>query len=404
MRVHIENLAKIKNADIELSGITIIAGKNDTGKSTVGKALFCMVEAFHDYESKIANKRREAVIDALRFGPSFIREETKSYDVIAQMHTYDEIRNYLDEIIKLSDNKWLKQSSSIPDHIAKQVYEVISLADEDILHTLINTLFQNEYNQQPFPLFEKRGNASIILSDEHVRISVVEDDNEIKAIDIEECPYDIAYIDDSIFNERRYPMFSNRGRYYHSAIMRNKIYNEKRDIVEMAILNKKTEPINKKLSDIINGKIVKKKTNSEIMIQGLSELLKFDNLSMGLKSIVYLKILIDNGTIRENTIIVLDEPEIHLHPEWQIKLAEILVMLQNELNVTLLITTHSPYFINAIQVYSAKANLADRCKYYMSYLEEGYACFEDVTCNVDQIYQLLAEPLRKLSEMTYGNE
>ena len=39
MKLHIENIGKLKNADVILDGITVIAGKNNTGKSTVGKTL-----------------------------------------------------------------------------------------------------------------------------------------------------------------------------------------------------------------------------------------------------------------------------------------------------------------------------------------------------------------------------
>lgn len=39
MKLEIRNLAKIIEADIEIDGITVIAGDNNTGKSTVGKTL-----------------------------------------------------------------------------------------------------------------------------------------------------------------------------------------------------------------------------------------------------------------------------------------------------------------------------------------------------------------------------
>lgn len=50
MKLHIENVAKIKKADIDVEGITVIAGSNNTGKSTVGKALFAMFESFYSLE------------------------------------------------------------------------------------------------------------------------------------------------------------------------------------------------------------------------------------------------------------------------------------------------------------------------------------------------------------------
>lgn len=71
-----------------------------------------------------------------------------------------------------------------------------------------------------------------------------------------------------------------------------------------------------------------------------------------MKSFIIIKTLLQNGSIDENGIIILDEPEIHLHPEWQLKFAEIIVLLQKEFGLNILLNTHSPYFLNAIEVYS----------------------------------------------------
>lgn len=48
MKLHLKNIAKIKQADVIIDGITVIAGENDTGKSTVGKALFVVYHSFYD--------------------------------------------------------------------------------------------------------------------------------------------------------------------------------------------------------------------------------------------------------------------------------------------------------------------------------------------------------------------
>lgn len=78
--------------------------------------------------------------------------------------------------------------------------------------------------------------------------------------------------------------------------------------------------------------------------EGLQGNLKMINLSTGMKNFVILKQLLQNGSIDENGIVILDEPEIHLHPEWQLKFAEIIVLLQIEFGVHVLLNTHSPYF------------------------------------------------------------
>ena len=65
MKLSIENLAKIKKADIELNGITIIAGENDSGKSTVGKALAAMFSGFYNVNEYVQKERNLALARVL---------------------------------------------------------------------------------------------------------------------------------------------------------------------------------------------------------------------------------------------------------------------------------------------------------------------------------------------------
>ena len=40
MRIKLTNIGMLESADVKLDGLTVIAGENDTGKSTLGKTLF----------------------------------------------------------------------------------------------------------------------------------------------------------------------------------------------------------------------------------------------------------------------------------------------------------------------------------------------------------------------------
>lgn len=48
MRLEIRNIGKVRHADIAIDGITVIAAANNTGKSTLGKALYSLLSPFHN--------------------------------------------------------------------------------------------------------------------------------------------------------------------------------------------------------------------------------------------------------------------------------------------------------------------------------------------------------------------
>ena len=61
MRIDIENFAKIKEASVRIDGITVIAGENNTGKSTVGKVLFSLFNATVDMKEHVYTYRYEKI-------------------------------------------------------------------------------------------------------------------------------------------------------------------------------------------------------------------------------------------------------------------------------------------------------------------------------------------------------
>ena len=101
---------------------------------------------------------------------------------------------------------------------------------------------------------------------------------------------------------------------------------------------------------------------------------------------------------------ILDEPEIHLHPEWQLLFAEIIVLLQKEFRLRVVINTHSPYFLNAVEVYAAKHGVADVCHYYLASMRGQTSVIEDVTGDTERIYAKLARPLQDLENERFTDD
>ena len=128
------------------------------------------------------------------------------------------------------------------------------------------------------------------------------------------------------------------------------------------------------------------------------------NLSSGLKTLALIQLLIERDVLKEKGILIFDEPETHLHPEWQILLAEFLVVLQKEYGLHMLLSSHSPYFIRAIEVYSKKYGTIEDARFYFPRVESDGAVFQDVSRKTSEIYDSLARPLQEIDNVYWQNE
>lgn len=50
MKFTLKNIGIIQNAEIELNGLTVITGYNDSGKSTIGKIVFSIIKSIQSYQ------------------------------------------------------------------------------------------------------------------------------------------------------------------------------------------------------------------------------------------------------------------------------------------------------------------------------------------------------------------
>lgn len=61
MKLLIKDFSKIHEATIEFNRITVIAGNNNTGKSTVGKILFALFNSVNDIDKKVELEKEEVI-------------------------------------------------------------------------------------------------------------------------------------------------------------------------------------------------------------------------------------------------------------------------------------------------------------------------------------------------------
>ena len=153
-----------------------------------------------------------------------------------------------------------------------------------------------------------------------------------------------------------------------------------------------------KVSSACAGELMIKGNDERFAYRNSSTPIDIANVSSGIKAFSIIKTLLMNYSLASKDILIIDEPENNLHPEWQILYAELIILIQREFNLRVLLTTHSPYFLNAVEVYAMKHEVVDNCKYYLSESKDNAAYIRDVTGNIEAIYSKLAKPLQTLED------
>ena len=95
------------------------------------------------------------------------------------------------------------------------------------------------------------------------------------------------------------------------------------------------------------------------------------DVATGYKSFSYIQRLLENGELTSETLLMIDEPEAHLHPQWIVEFARILVMLHKEIGVKIMIASHNPDMISAIQAIAEASGVIENTNFYLAEPYEG---------------------------------
>ncbi len=419
MRLELKNVGKIEHADIKLDGITVIAGENNTGKSTVSKMLFCLFSSFYKIEEQVNSERVKTISRVIsnyyhemtsrltRGIPStelarYIVENSKKYRSDNAL-----LEGELKELFLKADRNLEKYfDSEMFAQIAQKINSFLQVEDDEIRKVILKKRLDAEFAMKVGHLNRLDEETAVHLSikDGKIDFNVVKNE-EIVLHHYMSLIKDIIYIDDPFILDN----LSTRVPYrfvnlQHNAALLSKIAFRDTDrdfgVLDELVVKQKFDRIFAAMNDVCDGELSANDVGTyEYKTQKLDGTLEMVNLSTGMKSFVILRELLQNGSIDENGVVILDEPEIHLHPEWQLKFAEVIVLIQKEFGTNILLNTHSPYFLNAIEAYSQKYGIEEACKFYLTDEKDMRTNIIDVTGKTERIYEKLARPLQELENL-----
>lgn len=426
MKLHIENFAKISNADIQFKGLTVIAGDNNTGKSTVGKLLYSFFRGQSDILRRVREERIRAIQGAFRnFAPNGLPESVcqsildgkrTARDILSDIFSNGNVAPDLGDSSE-DDEPTLVFTKEEEDSLSAKVAELVEQAKStpfkivswNIFRRVLDCVFHGQYH----PLKAESLPAVI-------RVEIKGSVNEIRFFhDHAElnCPtrlfakarlvstpdvIGLLNVRDLEQNEKYARVLGKETYELAIELVREK---ERESVISEVAKKEAVDKIVSELSKACGGLDVTRDSSGDyVLLEPDNDIpTKVENLSMGMKFFVLLKRMLLRNVLSDRDILILDEPENHLHPEWQVVYAHVLIQLQKTFDLTVLVTTHSEFFVNALQRFAISEKIADKTHFYISRKDDarkGYVTFDDKNVFAGSVFRSFNRAYDRLAEMS----
>ena len=461
MEFSIRGIGIIKEADIKIEGLTVIAGSNNSGKTTVGRALYAITSAVENLTEKQQTDQALAVFYRIRkviepfnewlsrYG-DFSHEEESSNQFINEIfevrhmymfrkrdyyinllfRLYESLENgsFIEMLVQKQDDNFKNYKSEIlmdwennKEKILCECRNACEFAEslqnqtrKEFAYKMIDETLQVEFSEQvqSFITLREGGTSELKLKNEErtfYEISISENRISEEASKFTEGYFERTYfVDDPyIIEDSTMPAYQARrfGEESHVQIrimphrdnMRRMMRNLEPDkvISESIYREKELRNVMDKIDNIVPGKVIR-----GVYQTPSGEKLKVGNLATGSKIFSIIKKILVSGDITDKTLLILDEPESHLHPRWINQLAEVIVLLVRECNLTVLLTTHSPNFLLAVDALMRKYSIREKCHFYQTELEDDCRIkYIEKTDSLDNIYADFATSFSEMNAL-----
>lgn len=401
MEISIQNIGKLKKANVKVRSITTIAGANDTGKSTIGKVLFAVTNSFYQLDQRIEEEKLSKLISLFK---ESIKKDDPVFFTDALKRVQEQRRN--PQPFSLFSSNLIEFCQDYQVALGDMVEEICQFPKEDIAMEFIGSHLYEEFGTQ-INNFHTNEEGIISFSKDNMTKNLVISDNQLVSVkNLDDLTHTVAFIDDPYVLDY---LSHEQLKYWndHRQHLIDKLCTksqEKSNVLDKIQTKKRLDALLDLIDPICAGNL-EEGTMLEYRFKLRSgKSMELKNVSAGIKTFIIIKTLLQQGALVEGGLLILDEPEVHLHPQWQLVFAELIVLLQKEFHLHVLLTTHSPYFLEAIEVYTVKHGISQDCNYYLAENQNDVATLTEVTDSVDHIYSLLAKPFQTLENEGANND
>ena len=420
MQIKLRNIGMLKKAELNLNSLTLIAGENDNGKSTIGKVIFCIIKAINKYKDELQESKEHKLKERLDNLFFFIRnilahntvlKNTEDiYFLILDEYTLEEKLLKLEELIlTVRDKSDLKDIEKI-EKVLKEIYIIKDEPEDEkkYIESALNKAFFSEFDSSILLNGEEDGQITLLENSLELINIRISKDNKLSLIkDVEPIQLkDATFIETPlILNNHDLLIRSQSGLslnkrnierlgFPYTTLHTKDLFDKLKKISFSIFLNDEFEDtILKEIQKIIDGNIVYDNKQRDFIYSKNEKAISIKNTASGIKSFGILQLLLENDILNQNSILIIDEPENHLHPKWQLKYAKVLVTLAKN-GVKILIASHSPYMIEAIKRYSDLENLEESTNFYLA--ENSII---EPRNRLEDIFKTLEEPFEIFRQM-----
>ena len=131
------------------------------------------------------------------------------------------------------------------------------------------------------------------------------------------------------------------------------------------------------------------------------EPIKCPNIAPGIQLFIILQRLLEEGKLKSKSILIIENPDAYLDPELQIKFVELLVLLREKMSIYIVLTTHSHYLIDALDLFSVKYGISDQADFYFMEKKDEKVTVENVNDNMERIYRESVDVVQYLENLRY---